>query len=129
MCIRDSYLRRGAAGESRVLVNEAALESALQSLGFDVIDPDQLSAREIARRSLDARLIMGVEGSHLSHALFSAADGACFLVVQPPYRFAMPYKEFTDRMDMRFALVVADPAPGGFAVDLNDIHRLLERLL
>lgn len=123
------YLRRGAAGEPRVLVNETALESALRTLSFDILDPDRLSAREIAKRSLNARVIVGVEGSHLSHAVFSAADGACFLVVQPPERFAMAYKEFTDRMDMRFALVVADPAPGGFAVDINDVHRLLEQLL
>lgn len=123
------YLRRGAAGEPRVLRNQAALESALQALGFDVLDADGLSAREIAQRSLDARVIVGVEGSHLSHAIFSSAEQACFLVIQPPDRFAMPYKEFTDRMDMRFALVVADPAPGGFVVDLDDMHRLLEKLL
>lgn len=123
------YLRRGTGGEPRVLVNEAELERSLQAVGFDILDPENLSAREIAERSLDARVVVAVEGSHLSHAIFSAADQASFLVIQPPDRFALAYKEYTDRVGMRFALAVADPAPGGFAVALDDIHRLLEQLL
>lgn len=123
------YLRRGIGGEPRVLVNEAELERSLQALGFDILDPEHLSAREIAERSLDARVVVAVEGSHLSHAIFSAADQASFLVIQPPDRFALAYKEYTDRVGMRFALAVADPAPGGFTVALDDIHRLLEQLL
>jgi hypothetical protein len=123
------YLRRGIAGEPRVLVNEPELEVALRAVGFDILDPEQLSAREIAERSLDAAVVVAVEGSHLSHAIFSAADQATFLVIQPPDRFALAYKEFTDRMDMRFALVVADPVEGGFAVALDEVHRLLEQLL
>lgn len=126
---RGVYLRRGVGGEPRVLVNEAELEATLQALGFDILDPEKLSAREIAERSLDTSVVVAVEGSHLSHAIFSAADEAAFLVIQPPERFALAYKEYTDRMDMRFALVVADPAEGGFAVALDDVLRLLERLL
>lgn len=123
------YLRRGTSGEPRRLVNEAQLEQALQALGFDILEPEQLSARDIARRTLDARVVVAVEGSHLSHAIFSVADRASFLVIQPPDRFALAYKEYTDRMDMRFALVVAEPAPGGFRVVVDEVHRLLERLL
>jgi hypothetical protein len=122
------YLRRGIGGEPRRLVNEAELEQALLALEFDILDPENLSAQDVARRSLDARVVIAVEGSHLSHAIFSAAEQATFLVIQPPERFALAYKEYTDRMDMRFALVVAEPAPGGFRVVIDEVHRLLELL-
>lgn len=122
------FLRRGTDGERRQLVNEAALIELLSAHGFDILDLDRMDAAEIAHRALDARIVVGVEGSHLSHAIYSIADNGAFLVIQPPDRFALPYKEFTDRMGMNFGFVVALPAEGGFAVVLDDILMMLDRL-
>lgn len=123
------YIKRGITGEARVLDNEAAIEAALQQAGFDVIEPARLTASEISRRILGAQIIVSVEGSHLSHAIYSVADGGTFVVLQPPDRFAMPYKEFTDRLDMRFAFLVGDKATNGFTIPLDDLHQLLDRLM
>ncbi len=122
------YLRRGRTGELRLLENERQIEQVLTGLGFDILDHTQMSATEMARRSLDADLIVAVEGSHLSHAIFSAADDACFMVLQPPTRFATAYKEYTDRMNMRFAFLVGDPSRTGFTVDPDHLQRLLEHV-
>jgi hypothetical protein len=122
------FLRRGSDGERRQLVNEAALIDVLSTHGFDIIDLDRMDSAEIAHRALDARIVIGVEGSHLSHAIYTVADAGAFLVIQPPDRFALAYKEFTDRMGMDFGFVVARPAEGGFAVDLDDILMMLDRL-
>lgn len=122
------FLRRGSDGERRQLVNEAALVDFLAAQGFDIIDLDRMDAAEIARRTLDAPIVIGVEGSHLSHAIYAMADKGAFLVIQPPDRFAMPYKEYADRMGMAFGFVVALPDAGGFAVDLDDIRMMLDRL-
>lgn len=123
------FLRRGSAGEPRQLVNEAALAEFLTARGFDIIDLDGTDVLDIARRTLDAPVVIGVEGSHLSHAIYSVADTGAFLVIQPPDRFALPYKEFTDRLGLTFGFVVATAAEGGFAVDLDDIRWTLDRLL
>lgn len=122
------YIRRGQAGERRVLTNERDIEEFLASLGYVVIDPDQMSSQEIARSSLNTPVVVGVEGSQLSHAIYSAAEGATFLVLQPPDRFAMAYKEYTDRMEMRFAFLVGLPEGTGFSVPVDDIKRILEKL-
>jgi hypothetical protein len=122
------YIKRGATGEPRVLENEAAITRLLADQGFEVIDPAVASAEEIASRSLDARIVVGVEGSQLSHAIFSAADGCAFLVLQPPDRFAMAYKEFTDRLDMTFAFLVGDRSEHGFVVPMDDVRRMLDVL-
>lgn len=123
------FLRRGSAhGSPRRLVNEEDLAETLAALGFDIIDPEQMDAASIARRALDAPVVVAVEGSHLGHAIYTlAADGA-LLVIQPPDRFAMPYKEVTDCLGMRFAFVVGSPADGGFTADPNEIRQMLERL-
>jgi hypothetical protein len=123
------YLKRGATGERRILTNEADLERLLESLGFDIIEPATLTSQEIARRGLDARIVIGVEGSHLSHAIYTVADGGSFLVIQPPDRFAMAYKEFTDRVGLRFGFVVGRPDHDGFTVDLDELKQMLDKLL
>jgi len=110
-----------------MLTNEAAVEQALRERGFQIVDIATMSAEQICRASLNARIVAGVEGSHLSHGIFSAADDATFLVLQPPDRFCMTYKEFTDAMaDMRCAFLVGDPHPGGFTVPPDDLNRLLD---
>lgn len=123
------YVRRGLGGEPRVLLNEEEVVRILADAGFDVLDPATLTADEIASRSLEARIVVGVEGSHLSHAIYSMADDGAFLVLQPPDRFALAYKEYADRMEMRFAVLVGDRASQGFSVPASDLLKMLDRLI
>jgi hypothetical protein len=122
------YIRRGLAGQRRVISNEPALEAALQARGFSIIDPMAMGAEAVARQSLDARLVVSIEGSQISHAIFSMADGGALLVLQPPDRFCLQYKEFTDAMGMRFGFVVGRPAEDGFMVDVGEVLGMVDRL-
>ncbi len=120
------YLRRGRTGELRLLENETQIEEILAGMGFDIVDPMALTAKEISSRTLDAPLVVAVEGSHLSHAIYTAARDAAFVVLQPPTRFAMAYKEYTDRVGMRFAFLVGERAAEGFTVAPDHLLRLLD---
>lgn len=121
------YLKRPAGGEDREMQNEAEVESFLKANGFVVVDPTGLSPLEVSRLVWGARVVISVEGSHKSHVIFSMADEACLLVIQPPDRFAMYYKEFTDCLDMKFGFLVGETAPGGeWRVDIRDLGKLLE---
>lgn len=127
-CSGRLYIRRGMAGQRRVMANEAELEAVLMQRGFTVIDPMQLSAAEVARMSLDAKVVVSIEGSQISHAIFSMADDAALVVLQPPDRFCTQYKEFTDAMGMRFGFVVCDPGEDGFSVNISELLHLLDRI-
>ena len=122
------YIGRGSAGEPRMLENETDVERLLEGMGFNILDPSVLSAAEITRRSLDARIVVGVEGSQLSHAIFSMAEDGAFLVIQPPDRFALAYKEFADALGMRFAFVVGTRSGSGFSVSLAELQQTLDLL-
>ncbi|TNF63897.1 MAG: glycosyltransferase family 61 protein [Burkholderiales bacterium] len=122
------FLRRGTDGEARRLLNEEALLERLAAKGFRIVDPAHAESVQIAAQMLDAPIVIAVEGSHLSHAVYTLAAGGAFLVIQPPDRFALPFKEFADCMEMRFAFVVARPADGGFVVDTGEIDMMLDRL-
>ncbi|KIC41617.1 hypothetical protein RA27_10310 [Ruegeria sp. ANG-R] len=123
-----AYLKRGNTGERRIVVNEKALEEVLSAKGFDIVEPAKLSPYEISQRLLDVPVIVSVEGSHLAHGIYSIAAGGTFLVLQPPNRFAMAFKEFTDRAGMQFAFTVGHPAANGFSVDIDDLERTLDLL-
>nr|WP_315193937.1 glycosyltransferase family 61 protein [uncultured Aquabacterium sp.] len=122
------YIRRGMSGQRRVMANEAELEAVLAGQGFTVIDPMKTSALDVARMSLDARLVVSIEGSQISHAQFSMADDAALIVLQPPDRFCMQYKEFTDSLGMRFGFVVCQPGDEGFKVDIPELLGLIDRM-
>lgn len=125
---RGVYLSRGRTGELRILSNEQAIIEFLDTQGFEILEPGSLRADEIAARTLEAPLVISVEGSHLSHAIFSMKDAGTMLVLQPPDRFAMPYKEFTDSLAMRFAFLVGIKTHDGFEVPIDDLRRMLDCL-
>jgi len=122
------YIRRGLSGQRRVMANEDELEAALVRHGFTVIDPMKLSAAEVSRLSLDAKVVVSIEGSQISHAIFSMADDATLIILQPPDRFCMQYKEFTDALDMHCGFLVCEPGAAGFTVDIDALMRLLDRV-
>ena len=120
------YLKRGTTGETRILKNERAIELFLQKQGFKTIDTANLDANEIINYTLGAMIVIGIEGSHLSHAIFTMAANGTLVVLQPPDRFAMVYKEFTDCLNMRFAFVVGNDDEEGFSVSTDQIDKVLE---
>jgi hypothetical protein len=122
------YIRRGRTGELRLLANEPQVEQFLAGRGFRIVDTETMSSEAIAAATLDARIVVSVEGSQFSHCIYSAADEAVFLVLQPPDRFSMVYKEFTDRMGMGFAFLVGESDGEGFCVSLYELERMLGRL-
>lgn len=122
------FVQRGTTGADRELVNEAEIIGELRGLGFDIINPDTMGGEEIAQRTLDAKVVVGVDGSHVAHTLYTIADDGAFLILQPPDRFSMVYKEFTDSLDMTYAFLVGEPTAGGFSIDTGDLKRLLDKL-
>lgn len=123
------YLKRGVTGEKRLISNEAEIEAALMAYGFDIIEPAGLTAWEISQRLLDTPIVVTVEGSHMAHAIYSMATNGAFVVLQPPNRFAMAFKEFTDTAGLRFAFTVGSLVDDdSFAVDVGDLKRTLDLL-
>ena len=123
------YLKRGRTGEARLVENEAEVEIALGNLGFVTVEPGVLDVDEIVRLTLDTPIVVSVEGSHLSHVTYSVADSSAFLVLQPPDRFALNYKEFTDCVGMKFGFVVGQRSPSGFTVSVDEMLEVLNRLM
>ena len=121
------YLKRGPQSTSRTLTNEAEVISLLENMGCHIHEAESGVANlEIA--ALDARIMIGVEGSQLSHALYTMRDEGGLLVLQPHDRFFTSHLDWCREMDMEFAFMVGHPEQGGFSMDLDVLQRTLAML-
>jgi hypothetical protein len=120
------YLKRGSSGEKRILHNEREIEELLNSLGFIIVEPSSMSVREIVEKTINAKIVVTVEGSHISHVVFTMSPNGAMVVLQPPDRFSAVYKEIADCLGIKYAFLVGDPVEQGFKIDKNDVQRILD---
>lgn len=121
------FLLRGDTGEQRVLTNERAIAEGLAiRRGFEVIDPASASVDRIVDACSRARVVAGVEGSHLVHGLVVMPRDATLLVIQPPDRVVSVLKMMTDREGQTFAFVVGKGSLQAFEASLDEIERTLD---
>lgn len=124
---RRVFIRRGG-GSPRSLANESDIIDYLSREGFDIVDPERLSAEEVAARCYGASVAVGVEGSHMAHAFVQMFAGASFLLIQPPDRFNNPFKDLCDAVGINYGFAVADALKRGFALPIDRLAKTLEIL-
>ena len=121
------FLLRGGAGQRRILRGERELADQLQrTRGLKVVDPMAGDLAAIADACAGARLIVGVEGSHLFHGLIFASPGARVLVLEPPTRFSSVVKHIADRDGYPFGFVVGQQSGEDFTIDPDEVERTID---
>lgn len=122
-------LLRGTGGSSRVLTNEAEVAEFARSRGFLVLDPTQADAGQLLRACAGAKVVLGVEGSHLTNGMLWMSQHGTMVLIQPPDRFHMILKNWCDCIGIRTAFMVGEgEASGGFRADTSALARLLDRV-
>lgn len=121
------FILRGASGEKRVLSNERDLaERFVSHYGFRIIDPSVSSVDEIVAACAGARVVAGVEGSHLVHGAAVMGPNATLFVIQPADRVVSALKILTDRQQQSYAFVIGEGHSRSFHVAWDDIDRTME---
>jgi len=123
------FLLRGRTGDPRLLENEADLADRLyQRHGIVPLQAEDCSADELLDACAGARLLIGVEGSQLTHALTIMPPGGTMLALFPPDRVTAAMKLMTDRLDLYFALVVGMGTVDGFRIDPDEVEATIQML-
>ena len=120
-------LLRGGSGRRRILVNEGELARDLAARGFKIIDPMTTGVSDIVSACAGAGVVIGVEGSHMVHAVLSLATGTSFITIQPPFKFDNTCKPYCDALGIKYGFTVGRPAEGGFAVELERVLRIVDK--
>ncbi len=124
-----AYIRRGAAGSRRALQNEAEVEALLQERGFNIVDPESMSAAEICQLLNQSPLVVGVEGSQLAHGVLNLRPGGGLLCIQPAARFNAVYRGFCNSLELIWGFVVAAGSADQFQVSPAALLATIDRML
>ncbi|MCR4031834.1 MULTISPECIES: glycosyltransferase family 61 protein [Flavobacterium] len=121
------FILRRNSGISRVMLNEIEIAEQLRDqYGFKIVDVTQNSASEILAACAGAKILAGIEGSHLFHGLMTLESGSSVLILQPPTRFSGVIKNTTDMENIHYSFVVGIPKGENFYVDFEEVERTLE---
>jgi capsular polysaccharide biosynthesis protein len=121
------FILRRSSGVARVLHNELAIAEHLQvHCGFRVVDPTTEDVPDIVAACAGAKMVVGVEGSHLLHGVAVLPEGGGLLTLQPPSRFSGVIKRTTDQHRQRYGFVVGVPEGDGFRIDIAELERTLD---
>ena len=123
---RYVFIRRGRTGAKRHLVNEDEIVECLGKHGFAILDPEKEKAGAIARALANAEVLVGVEGSGMSHAHLVMPERSAMIAIQPPNRFSAFGKMFTDVLDQHYGFTVAHLAGDGFVQSADDLLRTID---
>lgn len=122
---KQVFIKRGSTGRQRGFLNEDEVADHLEKRGFEIVDIQNLNAEEIVKTLLDAKIVMGVDGSHLAHGLYTIHQDGVFVVIQPPTRFFNLFHYFLDCMGIRYAFTVGEQDGEGFRLSVDRVDRLL----
>lgn len=129
-----AYIMRGTKtqGDPRVLDNEDELVAHLKKQNFDILDLETLSAKELVKRLWNMPMIIGVEGSALTHAILPLREFGSMLILQPPKRLGLGLKGILDARNNPVGMYVCQPSltnPCGIYIDsFSDLDFLIEKL-
>ena len=121
------FILRGSTGERRIMHNEVEMAEYLRDKrGFRIIDITKSDVPTIVKACAGARVVAGVEGSHLIHGVQLLNPGGAILTLQPPNRFCYSYKPKTDRDLQNFGFVIGYNDGDGFRVDPSEVERTID---
>ena len=125
---RIVYMTRGATAKARVFANENEVVNALERRGVLVVHAETLNVPGLLSEMLGARIVISVEGSQLSHALYTIADNGGILTIQPPNRFFNSHMDWARPLGIQYSLVVGESRSNEFYLAPEDLLRTLDLL-
>jgi hypothetical protein len=123
------YLKRGPTSAKREFINEDEIVDFLIGMGVYVMDCEAASLEDHLPYISGARLFIGVEGSQLSHALYSLADGGGLLVIQPPDRFFNSHMDWAWVTENPYGIIVGESAGElSFRVGIEEMLTMIDTM-
>lgn len=121
------YIGRGTSAKARTFHNEQELTDALEQHGVKIVFAETLTSEEFIASIMDARIIISVEGSQLSHALYAlGTTNPGMIVIQPPDRLFTSHLDWARVMNVQFGTVVGIKDGDGFTVPPEDVLRTID---
>jgi hypothetical protein len=122
------YLRRGSTGSQRSVINEGEIINSLCGYGIETVDISD-NIEHVVAKLMGAKIIISLEGSHLSHFIYSLPEDSALLVLEPFDRFRSMYRTWSACMGIRFGFVVGTGWDGGYYFSIDEILKTIDLLI
>jgi glycosyl transferase family 61 len=123
------YLRRGATGTRRMIQNEEEVLAALETHGFIIVDIETDSLDRVLCALATAKIVVSMEGSHVTHCTYSIPENSGLIMLQPPDRFLSFHRGWSESAGVRFGFVVGAVAERGYLFSPAEILRTVDLML
>jgi capsular polysaccharide biosynthesis protein len=121
------FLNRGSTGTSRTLTNEAQLVARFRAEGFTIVDMATSSLSEILQDLIGASLVVGVEGSHLAHALYTIKDFGQLVILAPAHRAYTTVADIAPFCRIHASMYICTPEnDGSFSANIDELLAFID---
>lgn len=121
------FVKRGQTGSRRQLLNEEAVITSLLSRGFQLVSPEDMAARDIARLLATSRVVVGVDGSHMFANPLAMHPGSCAMELHPANRFYPVQRVFLGPLGIHYSVLICENRDqNSFVADLDQLERLMD---
>ena len=120
------YLQRGQTGARRHIVNEDDLIVALEASGFVTI-PSDAPLQDLLAACRGVETLISIEGSHMTHALLAANEGALHITLNQADRFNNVFVDYMPALRSRLGTIVMEPCGAGYYIDIPHTLEFLRR--
>lgn len=115
----------------RLFINEAEFIAELEKLGFDIVEPENLTLREQVQKFASAKVILGPSGSGMFNVVFAPKE-ALFISIEAFSYWLHAHSNLPASMGLDYAFIVgqpdlSDPAPIHKRWSL-DVPKAIERI-
>jgi capsular polysaccharide biosynthesis protein len=111
-------LNRTGRGASRIMVNEAALIARLEAMGFQTIEPENLTVADQIKAFSSASIVVGPSGSGLFNVMF-CHPGTKVIDIQSEPHWIYSYTGMYSSLQLDYGIFVGKPDPE----DNKPVHR------
>ncbi len=111
-------LNQTGRGASRIMVNEGELIARLQGMGFEIVEPENLSVRDQIMVFSSASIIVGPSGSGLFNVMF-CHPGTKVIDIQSEPHWIYSYTGMYSSLKLEYGIFLGWPDPA----DTKPVHR------
>jgi hypothetical protein len=124
------FLNRGSSGNARLLRNEAELLQRFRADGYAIIDIATASLDDLLKSLNGAFLVVGVEGSHLAHALYAMAEFGNIVILNPPQRAYTTVADIAPFCSLHASMYICSPNDdGSFHADIDELLAFIDEAI
>ena len=123
------YIRRGTTGLIRQIENEDQICITLAAQGWTILDISKVTVDELFHHIHGTRIVAGLDGSHINHAILMLPDDGALMVLSPPDRFTSTHMDHARGCGLGTGHVVLEGQNGHYRTSADEILRTAEMML